>query len=99
MLLLLGLLTFALQAEAIDWGCYSNVPVCGIDGVTYKNICQFKEAKLLDPDLQVLYEGPCVKLKMLPSYNLMYDDTLVERQKPMLDKKMTFFSKKYINYI
>lgn len=39
--------------------CNMSEPVCGTDGGTYRNICEFNVAKLVDPDLQILYEGPC----------------------------------------
>lgn len=48
--------------------CSSNDPVCGIDGKTYKNICELNKAKLRDQDLAVLYDGHCLTEKMLLSH-------------------------------
>lgn len=40
--------------SALSGGCHSNSPVCGVNGVTYANVCQCKEAKV-----DVGYTGPC----------------------------------------
>lgn len=35
--------------------------VCGVDGVTYKNLCELKQAVcLLGRAIQVAYRGPCI---------------------------------------
>ncbi|CAH0720629.1 unnamed protein product, partial [Brenthis ino] len=62
MLLILSviLITFIQTLHAIDWGCSSNDPVCGADGKSYNNICEFNNAKSEDGDLTILYEGRCL---------------------------------------
>ncbi|XP_056275135.1 kazal-type serine protease inhibitor domain-containing protein 1-like [Pseudoliparis swirei] len=39
--------------------CEDQKVVCGADGVTYMNMCQFKEAAFSRPDLQTRGRGPC----------------------------------------
>ncbi|KAJ0174728.1 hypothetical protein K1T71_009836 [Dendrolimus kikuchii] len=39
--------------------CVSTIPVCGNDGVTYRNICIFEETQQLDNELVPLYLGSC----------------------------------------
>ncbi|XP_061624922.1 kazal-type serine protease inhibitor domain-containing protein 1-like [Phyllopteryx taeniolatus] len=39
--------------------CEEREAVCGSDGVTYANVCHFKEAAFSDPELHARGRGPC----------------------------------------
>ncbi|XP_074495787.1 kazal-type serine protease inhibitor domain-containing protein 1-like [Sebastes fasciatus] len=39
--------------------CEDQDPVCGSDGLTYMNICQFRETSFSRPDLKTRGQGPC----------------------------------------
>lgn len=39
--------------------CEQHEAVCGSDGVTYMNLCQFREAAFSKPGLRTVGEGPC----------------------------------------
>ncbi|XP_072243251.1 kazal-type serine peptidase inhibitor domain 3 [Leuresthes tenuis] len=39
--------------------CEAQEPVCGSDGTTYMNMCQFREAAFSDPELRTSGTGPC----------------------------------------
>ncbi|CAG7821213.1 unnamed protein product, partial [Allacma fusca] len=38
-------------------------PICGSDGIVYKNLDNFKCQKSCDPDLTIMHAGPCLKSK------------------------------------
>ncbi|CAK6984161.1 kazal-type serine protease inhibitor domain-containing protein 1-like [Scomber scombrus] len=39
--------------------CQQQDPVCGSDGTTYMNLCQFREAAFSRPELKTKGKGPC----------------------------------------
>ncbi|KAK2838219.1 hypothetical protein Q5P01_015431 [Channa striata] len=39
--------------------CEDQEPVCGSDGLTYMNVCQFREAAFSKPQLRTRGRGPC----------------------------------------
>lgn len=39
--------------------CTEQEPVCASDGITYMNVCQFREANFSNPKLKVKERGPC----------------------------------------
>ncbi|XP_042338302.1 kazal-type serine protease inhibitor domain-containing protein 1-like [Plectropomus leopardus] len=39
--------------------CEEQDPVCGSDGVTYMNVCQFRETAFSRPELRTTERGPC----------------------------------------
>uniref|UniRef100_A0A3P9M7X1 Kazal-type serine peptidase inhibitor domain 3 n=1 Tax=Oryzias latipes TaxID=8090 RepID=A0A3P9M7X1_ORYLA len=39
--------------------CEDQEPVCGSDGTTYTNMCQFRQANFSEPNLQLSARGPC----------------------------------------
>ncbi|XP_034398473.1 kazal-type serine protease inhibitor domain-containing protein 1-like isoform X1 [Cyclopterus lumpus] len=47
------------RGDEAQCACEDQKVVCGADGVTYMNMCQFREAAFSRPDLQTRGRGPC----------------------------------------
>lgn len=54
--------------------CEEQEAVCGTDGVTYMNVCQFREAAFSKPELRTRGRGPC-KTGRTPVY--LYSTCLI----------------------
>jgi hypothetical protein len=58
--------SYASGASMGSDGCFciqTYQPVCGSNGITYSNICEFNCALKQNPDLSILSYGPCVETR------------------------------------